>query len=67
MIDRVRIEIRKGNIDHEDVSLIYFEPRGNIVKVHNICFDKIGNMEDVPPHYREFFLKESDRLMGFED
>ena len=67
MIDRVRIEIRKGNIDHEDVSLIYFEPRGNIVKVHNICFDKIGNMEGVPPHYREFFLKESDRLMGFED
>ena len=67
MIDRARIEIRRGNIRPEDVSLIYFEPKGNIVTVHNIGFDKMGNMEGVPPHYREFFLKESDRLMGFED
>ena len=67
MIDRARIEIRKGNIDHKDVSLIYFEPKGNIVKVHNITFDKMANMEGVPPHYRDFFLKESKRLMGFED
>lgn len=67
MIDRARIEIRKGNIHPEDVSLIYFEPKGNIVNVHNISFDKMGNMEGVPPHYRKFFLKESKRLMGFED
>ncbi|MCY4553404.1 MAG: AAA family ATPase [Candidatus Poribacteria bacterium] len=67
MIDRARIEIRKGNIRSEDVSLIYFEPKANIVNVHNIHFDKMGNMEGVPPHFREFFLKESDRLMGFED
>ncbi len=67
MIDRARIEIRKGNIKPEDVSLIYFEPKGNIVSVHNISFDKMGNMEGVPPHYRDFFLKESKRLMGFED
>ena len=67
MIDRARIEIRKGNIRPEDVSLIYFEPKGNIVNVHNIGFDKMGNMDGVPSHYREFFLKESDRLMGFED
>ncbi len=67
IIDRARIEIRKGTIRPEDVSLIYFEPKGNIVRVHNIHFDKIGNMEGVPPHYRQFFLKESKRLMGFED
>ncbi len=67
MIDRARIEIRKGNIKPEDVSLIYFEPKGNIVKVHNIGFDKMGNLTYVPKHYRDFFLIESDRLMGFED
>ena len=67
MIDRARIEIRKGNIKPEDVSLIYFEPKGNIVRVHNISFDKMANMEGIPPHYRDFFLKESKRLMGFED
>ena len=67
MLDRARIEIRKGNIRPEDVSLIYFEPKGRVVNVHNIGFDKMGNMENVPPHYRQFFLKESKRLMGFED
>ena len=67
MIDRARIEIRKGNIRPEDVSLIYLEPKRNVVKVHNISFDKMGNMEGVPQHYREFFMTEYRRLMGFED
>lgn len=67
MVDRARIEIRRGNIKAEDVSLIYLEPKKNVVKVHNISFDKMGNMIGVPPHFREFFLLESDRLMGFED
>ncbi len=67
LIDRARIDIRKGTIKPEDVSLIYFEPKGNIVKVHNISFDKMANMIDVPTHYRRFFLKESKRLMGFEE
>ncbi|MCG9128581.1 AAA family ATPase, partial [Candidatus Poribacteria bacterium] len=65
MIDRARIEIRKGNIKPDDVSLIYFEPVRNIVRIHNIGFDEMGNPIDVPKHYREFFLKETDRLMGF--
>ena len=67
MIDRARVEIRKGTIRPEDVSLIYLEPKRNVVKVHNISFDKMGNMEGVPPHYREFFMTEYRRLMGFED
>ena len=67
MIDRARIDIIRGNILPEDVSLIYFEPKGNIVKVHNITFDKMANMVGVPPHYGEFFLKESKRLLGFKD
>ena len=67
MIDRARIEIRKGNIRPEDVSLIYLEPKGNVVKVHNIRFDKMANMEGVPPHYGKFFMKEYRQLMGFED
>ncbi|MDD9974072.1 MAG: AAA family ATPase [Candidatus Poribacteria bacterium] len=67
MLDRARIEIIRGNIRPQDVSLIYFEPKGNIVKVHNISFDKMANMVGVPPHYGEFFLKESKRLLGFKD
>ena len=67
MIDRARIDIIRGNIRPQDVSLIYFEPKGNIVKVHNISFDKMANMVGVPSHYGEFFLKESKRLLGFKD
>ncbi len=67
MIDRARIEIRKGTISPNDVSLIYLEPKGRVVKVHNIGFDKMGNMVGVPTHYRGFFMKEYRRLMGFEE
>ena len=67
MIDRARIEIRKGNIRPEDVSLIYLEPKQRSVKAHNISFDRMGNLVGTPTHYGEFFLKETDRLLGFED
>ncbi len=67
MIDRARIEIRKGTIRPEDVSLIYLEPKGRVVKVHNISFDKMGDMVNIPKAYREFFMKEVTQLMGFED
>lgn len=66
MIDRARIAIRRGHISSDDVSLVYFEAksRGGVV-VHNICFDEMGNMTGVPLGYRDFFLKESDALLGF--
>ena len=65
MVDRARIEIMKKRISPEDVSLIYLEPVGNSVKVHNIAFDEQANLIGAPGSYREFFLKESDKLLGF--
>ena len=67
MIDRARIEIQKGNISPEDVSLIYMEPKGSRVKVHNIGFDENANLIDAPKSYGEFFLKETNNLLGFGD
>ena len=67
ILDRVRIEIRKGNISHHHVSLIYLEPTKNGVKAHNILFDEQGNLIKVPIGYRDFFMKESNRLLGFEN
>ena len=68
LIDRARIEIRRGNIAPEDVSLIYLEqtPTKGVFS-HNITFDNMGNMQQVPPGYRQFFLREADRLFGFEE
>ena len=65
MVDRARIEIMKKRIAPEDVSLIYLEPSGNHVRVHNIAFDEQANLLGAPSSYRQFFLKESDRLLGF--
>ena len=67
MLDRVRIEILKKKIAPKDVSFIYLEPVGNKVKPHNISFDAQANMIGVPDGYRDFFLKESNNLLGFSE
>ena len=67
ILDRVRIEIRKGNISHNHMSLIYLESTKNGVQAHNILFDKQGNLIKVPTGYRDFFIKESNRFLGFEN
>ena len=65
IVDRARIEIMKGNIKPEDVSLVFLEPVGNHVKVHNIRFDEQTNMLGVPQSYGKFFIKETNELLGF--
>ena len=66
MIDRARIEIRQGNIKPEDVSLIYLEAQGKDVEVYNLRFDKQANFKNDPPKsYRDFFLEETHKLLGW--
>ena len=67
MINRARIEIMERSIAPDDVSLIYLEPVKNKVKVHNITFDENANFNNPPKGYGEFFLRESNRSLGFED
>ncbi len=67
IVDRVRICVRKKLLRPDDVSILYFEPRGNAVTIHNMTLDKHGNLNDAPPGYRDFFAKETDRLLGFAD
>lgn len=64
MIDRTRIEIMKGRISPQDVSIIYLESDGNSVRVHNIELDSQANFKYAPSNYREFFLSEFDNLLG---
>lgn len=68
MIDRARIEVQKGNIAPEDVSIIYLEhTRQEGVKAHNLKLDEMANLRGAPQGYRNFFLKETDELLGFID
>ena len=65
MLDRARIAVREGRIRSEDVSILYFEPHGNAVEIHSLSLDRNGNLVDTPSGYRDFFVKETDRLLGF--
>ena len=67
IIDRVRISVRTGLLKPDDVSLLYFEPKSNAVEIHNMTLDEHGNLLGAPRGYRDFFLKETDRLLGFAD
>ena len=66
IIDRIRILVRKQVIRPTDVSVLYFEPVGNSVKICNIGVDRDGNLTGTPDGYRDFFARETDRLLGFE-
>ena len=65
IIDRVRISVRKGFLKPDDVSVLYFEPKGSGVTIHNMNLDEHGNLLDAPRGYRDFFTKETDELLGF--
>ena len=64
MIDRARIEVRRGVISPEDVSIIFLESKRRGVKVHNLQLDHQGDFIKTPRGYRDFFLKEIDNLLG---
>lgn len=66
IVDRIRISVRKGGLKADDVSILYFEPKGNAVAIHNMALDEDGNLRDAPSGYRDFFVKETDRLLGFD-
>jgi len=68
LIDRVCREVRdqeKTQLKPDDVSILYFERTGPGVKIHDIRIDEEGNICDAPPSYRQFFMEEIDRNLGF--
>lgn len=67
IVDRVRISVRQGLLPPDDVSILYFEPKAKAVTIHSMYFDADGNLKGAPPGYREFFLKETNKLLGFSD
>lgn len=67
LLDRVRMDIRDGktSLKPEDVSILFFD-RGDLdVTIHSLRIDKEGNIQNMPPNYRRFFLEETKRSLGF--
>ena len=69
IVNRVRVMVRKGIVRESDVSIIYFErePDGNSVKLFNLALDADGNILNAPNSYRDFFVAETDTVLGFRD
>ena len=67
IIDRVRMDVRDGatNLSHEDVSILFFERRESDVKIHSLGIDKDGDIFGAPLGYRQFFMDEVNRSIGF--
>lgn len=67
LIDRIRMDVKdkKYGLSPGDVALLYFERSRGDVKIHNLELDSQGNITNSPPTYRQFFLDEERRMMGF--
>jgi hypothetical protein len=58
LVDRIRQEVATGGIDPSRVLILFFHKPALETTVSTITLDKLGNVENAPPEYREFFLKE---------
>lgn len=64
VVDRVRLEIAKGRISRNDVSLVYVEKQKHTSTLNHISLDDKGNVISPPSSYRAFFLRETSKMLG---
>lgn len=67
--DRFRICVMEGTLRPEELSVVYFEPSsdGRSSRIHSMEVDASANLLNVPNSYRSFFLRETERLLGFQE
>ncbi len=69
LLDHFRICVMEGVLAPENLRIIYFERDADRLEstIHNIAVDRNGNLLNVPAGYRDFFMHETIRLLGFEE
>ena len=67
IIDRIRMAVADPDqpVTPDHVSLVFFERVGLEVILHSLTVDDLGNIEGAPAGYRQFFLDEIQRSVGF--
>ena len=65
LADRIRMEIRDRKIDPSMLSFLYFENTPEGASIREIEVSQNGELVDPPSSYRDFFLTEELRLLGF--
>ena len=66
LVDRFRLCVLEEVLRPEDLIILYFEKDEDAEesKIHSISVDRQGNILNAPDSYREFFLTETERLLG---
>jgi predicted ATPase len=64
IIDRVRQEVARGNIDKEKVLILFLHKTRNETQVFPLSLDELGNVRNAPSSYREFFIQEDINLLS---
>ena len=64
LIDRVRMEVKAGKLDHRNVTIIFFDKHPHEVQAKNIYLSEQGEISWPPHNFRAFFLEEHARLLG---
>lgn len=64
IIDRIRYEVSKGNINPDLVSILFFDRQEYETTFYALNLDLKGNILNAPPNYREFFLHEESNLLS---
>ena len=66
-MDRIRSDIVRLNKKPSRIlSLLYFEKGDFETRIHPLCVDDAGQIENPPDGYRRFFMKESLRVLGLD-
>lgn len=65
--DWFRIAVMSGEVDPDDLGIVYFQRTDDrtSTELHGIRVDRQANLVDTPPGFRQFFLDETERLLGF--
>ena len=66
IVDRFRLCVMQQVLQPDELAILYFEKSddGSQSRIHEISVDAQGNVLNPPDTYREFFLTETERLLG---
>lgn len=63
LLDRIRQAVTSGLIMPQQVSILFFDKPLLETTIHQLSLDDNGNILNVPPSYRRFFLEEEMNLL----
>lgn len=63
LLDRLRLEVKRGNLKTEQLKIFFLEKVGSQTKLHALDVDAQGNVLNAPEGYRDFFLREQMALL----